>query len=239
MLHDNGVPVLVLNACQSAMHEATSSRSRQTSDEEHVETPNSGESGYEDVHDEVRAIGSLSQAVVDQGIPAVLGMRYSVFVVTAAQYIGRVYSALAAGRSFGQAATEGRKDLHANPERWVGLQPRPLQDWSVPVVFEAAPLQLFPDITASKAKTLREQSRAAAAQLDPIQNGSIDVKYVPDTGFVGRDETLLLLDRAFDTQRVVLLHAYAGQGKTTTAVEFARWYATTGGLGARHGQRAL
>lgn len=57
------------------------------------------------------------------------------------------------------------------------------------------------------------------------------MKYVPDTGFIGRDETLLLLDRAFDAQRVVLLHAYAGQGKTTTAVEFARWYATTGGLG--------
>ena len=30
------------------------------------------------VHDEIRAIGSLAQSVVDQGIPAVLGMRYSV-----------------------------------------------------------------------------------------------------------------------------------------------------------------
>jgi hypothetical protein len=216
LLHDNGVPVLVLNACQSAMHEATDSPE-----------------DAQDVHDEVRAIGSLSQAVVDQGIPAVLGMRYSVFVVTAAQYIGRVYSALAKGRSFGQAATEGRKDLHENPERWVGLQPRPLQDWFVPVVFEAARLQLFPDRRADHAEKLREKSRAAATQLDPVQNGSIDVKYVPDTGFIGRDETLLLLDRAFDVHPVVLLHAYAGQGKTTTAVEFARWYATTGGLGAR------
>jgi hypothetical protein len=67
-----------------------------------------------------------------------------VYVVTAAQYIGRLYAALAKGRGFGQAASEGRKDLHENPERWVGLQPRPLQDWFVPVVFEAAPLQLFP-----------------------------------------------------------------------------------------------
>ena len=29
---------------------------------------------------------------------------------------------------------------------------------------------------------------------------------------------------------MVLLHAYAGSGKTTTAVEFARWYVLTGGL---------
>ena len=33
----------------------------------------------------------------------------------------------------------------------------------------------------------------------------------PDAGFFGRDETLLALDRAFDTHRVVLLHAYAGE----------------------------
>ena len=54
---------------------------------------------------------------------------------------------------------------------------------------------------------------------------------MPDTGFVGRDETLLMLDRAFDDHAVVLLYAYAGQGKTATAVELARWYAQTGGLG--------
>jgi hypothetical protein len=67
LLHDTGVPVLVLNACQSAMHQAAAQPKAAA-----------------DVHDEVLAIGSLAQAVIDQGIPAVLGMRYSVFVVTAA-----------------------------------------------------------------------------------------------------------------------------------------------------------
>lgn len=52
----------------------------------------------------------------------------------------------------------------------------------------------------------------------------------PDVGFFGRDETILALDRAFDSQPIVLLHAYAGSGKTMTAAEFARWYAGTGGL---------
>src|SRR5262249_39253813 len=51
----------------------------------------------------------------------------------------------------------------------------------------------------------------------------------PDVGFFGRDETLYALDRAFDTHRIVLLHAFAGSGKTSTAAEFARWYALTGG----------
>ncbi|HEX8071034.1 MAG TPA: CHAT domain-containing protein [Pyrinomonadaceae bacterium] len=208
LLHGNGVPVLVLNACQSAMHEAT------------VAPRTAG-----DVHEEVRAIGSLAQAVVDQGIPAVLGMRYSVYVVTAAQYIGQLYAALAGGRGFGQAATEGRKHLHLNPERWVRLQPRPLQDWFVPVAYEAAPIELCP---AAPAAALGGQP-----ELDPVQLNRLLLRYVPEEGFVGRDETILALDRAFDEHRVVLLHAYAGQGKSSTAVEFARWYAVTGGLGAR------
>ena len=129
LLHDNGVPVLVLNACQSAMHEAGPEAEQK--------------SAAANVHAEIRAIGSLAQAVIDQGIPAVLGMRYSVFVVTAAQYIGQLYAALAQGRPFGEAASEGRKHLALNPERWIGLEPRPLQDWFVPVVYEAMPMPLL------------------------------------------------------------------------------------------------
>ena len=209
LLHDTGAPILVLNACQSAMHETT------------ADTPAAGA----DVHDEIRAIGSLSQAVIDQGIPAVLGMRYSVYVVTAAQYIGELYSALAKGRGFGQAASEGRKHLQLNPDRPISLRPRSLQDWFVPVVHEAMPIQLF---SGPAPIALGDQP-----ELDPVQNNPALLRYVPEPAFTGRDETLLALDRAFDAHRVVLLHAYAGQGKTSTAVEFARWYAITGGLGER------
>ncbi len=182
LLHDNGVPVLALNACQSAMHGATAA-------------PRTAG----DIHDEVRAIGSLAQEVVDQGIPAVLGMRYSVYVVTAAQYIGQLYRALAGGRSFGQAATEGRKHLQLNPERWVGLQPRPLQDWFVPVAYEASPVELCP---AGPPAPLGEQT-----ELDPVQLNRLLLRHVPEEGFVGRDETLLALDRAFDEYILFLLHA--------------------------------
>lgn len=211
LLHDAGVPVLVLNACQSAMHEAGSAPDPKPA--------------ADNVHDEVRAIGSLAQAVIDQGIPAVLGMRYSVFVVTAAQYIGQLYAALAKGRPFGEAASAGRKHLALNPDRWVGLKPRPLRDWFVPVVYEADTIHLLPEGGAGEVSEQPER--------DPVQNDPSLLRHVPDTGFVGRDETLLMLDRAFDAHRVVLLHAYAGQGKTATTVEFARWYAQTGGLGPR------
>ncbi len=149
-------------------------------------------------------------------------MRYSVYVVTAADYIGRLYAELAKGRSFGEAASAGRKYLHLNPDRWASLRPCPLQDWFVPVVYEAAPLMLLP---AESPHVL-----GLDLELDPVQRDSTLLRYVPEGGFIGRDETLLALDRSFDTHHVVLLHAYAGQGKSATAVEFARWYALTGGL---------
>ncbi len=86
------------------------------------------------------------------------------------------------------------------------------------MVFEAAPVQLF-----SKAKESFNLEVTASAATESR------VPQPPDIGFVGRDETLLKLDRAFDNQSVVPLHAYAGSGKTSTAEEFARWYCQTGG----------
>jgi tetratricopeptide (TPR) repeat protein len=95
----------------------------------------------------------------------------------------------------------------------------------VPIVYEATPVALFPKPEQSRGAPLRITLDAAQARA--VVQG---VPPPPDVGFFGRDETLLALDRAFDTQRVVLLYAYAGSGKTATAAEFARWYVQTGGI---------
>ena len=210
LLVDGGVPVLVLNACRSA-------HAGLATEPEH--------DAKLDAHGRVRAYGSLAQEVMDAGVAGVVAMGYNVYVVTAAQFIGEVYAGLLAGRELGQAVTVARRQLQASPLRQISLEPRPLQDWLVPVVFEAAPLVLR---TTSQTELViglsqREAGRERAG-LDPAQLAE------PDVGFYGRDETLLALDRAFDTARIVLLHAWAGSGKTTTALEFARWYTLTGGV---------
>ncbi len=214
LLADTGVPVLVLNACRSA-HAG-------------LATQPSHDGGTEqDAQGRVRAYGSLAQEVMDTGVAGVVAMAYNVYVVTAAQFIGGVYASLLEGRQLGQAVTTARRQLAASPLRQVALQPRPLQDWLVPVVFEAAPLTLRTAAPAQQQPGLRvslDQAEAGRerASLDPGLPAS------PDAGFYGRDETLLALDRAFDTHRIVVLHAWAGGGKTTTAAEFARWYVLTG-----------
>lgn len=215
LLVETKVPVLVLNACRSA----------------HAEPPNQPEAAdtqeQADRHEQVRAFGSLAQEVMDAGVAGVVAMRYNVYVVTAAQFVADLYAALVQGRTLGGSVTLGRKQLADNPLREIAYDARPLQDWLVPIVYEAAPIRLFSEPAADAPLSISVSAREAAPEqstLDP------KLPRHPDAGFFGRDETLLALDRAFDTQSIVLLHAYAGSGKTTTAAEFARWYALTGGV---------
>jgi tetratricopeptide (TPR) repeat protein len=213
LLAETNVPVLVLNACRSAHADPPAAPLQVAS------APNP--------HAEARAFGSLAQEIMDAGVAGVVAMRYNVYVETAARFVADVYDALVRGQALGEAASFSRKQLVAQPLRSIAFDPVRLEDWPVPVAFEAAPVALFPKRAGAPAlKIILGKGEAAPA------HGSLDkdLPQPPDVGFFGRDETLYELDRAFDSQHVVLLHAYAGAGKTTTAAEFARWYTLTGGL---------
>jgi hypothetical protein len=213
LLAGTGVGVLVLNACRSAYAEAA----------ERPRTDQTGDAA--NVHSEVRAYGSFALEVSDAGLAGVVAMRYSVYVVTAAQFVADLYAALLAGRSLGGAVSAGRRQLAAQPNRSIAFDPRPLQDWSVPVVYETVPVTLVhaaPDATRDAVRITVGRPGARLADVD-ADAGAAGLPPGPEVGFFGRDETLLALDRAFDTHRIVLLHAYAGSGKTSTAVEFAGW----------------
>ena len=109
-------------------------------------------------------------------------------------------------------STRGRKHLHEQPVREI-VEKLTLQDWLVPIVYEAQAMQVFTppphDARAGDQHHGRPAPRRSAATLDAALPAE------PDAGFFGRDETLLALDRGFDRQHVVLLHAFAGSGKTT------------------------
>lgn len=116
-----------------------------------------------------------------------------------------------------------RRALAADPTRQIGATPVVLQDWSVPIVYEVVPLTM---LNPQERTAPRIQITGSVRSGDSTPG----VPRPPDAGFFGRDETLLALDRAFDTRPVVLLHGYAGAGKSATAAEFTRWYQATGGL---------
>jgi tetratricopeptide (TPR) repeat protein len=212
LLTDTGISVLVLNACRSA----------------HAEPAPAPDAGVAtDHHSQVQAFGSLAQEVMDAGVSGVVAMRYNLFVVTAAQLVAELYASLVRGATLGEAVTLARKNLADDPLREVVFSPLPLQDWTVPVVYEATPLELFPKTKEDDRLKIHVEAGVSAPQT-----GGLDADFPPppEAGFFGRDDTLLALDRAFDRTSIVLLHAYAGSGKTTTAAEFARWYSLTGGV---------
>ena len=203
LLADVGVPLLILNACRSAMAEPPTARA--------AVSP----------HAEVRAYGSLAQEVMDAGVAGVLAMRYDVYVTTAARFVADLYAGLLAGRSFGAAVRDARQHLAARP---AGEAHATAFDWMVPVAYEATPLQLTPE-PASSAGIAPAVVPAAPA---PATEGGLPAG--SDLGLFGRDGLLLALDRAFDSHPIVLIHGEAGIGKTATAAEFGRWYLRTGGV---------
>jgi CHAT domain/Phage integrase family len=236
LLVETDVPVLVLNACRSAHAELTTrpdeatelgTTTKVTATAGKAQSPVHGTAGsIADAHGRVRAYGSLAQEVIDAGVAGVVAMRYVVYVATAAQFVGELYASLLAGQELGVAVSRGRKHLADRPIRQVGLKPVNLQDWPVPVIYQAGPVTLVPPAVEGERQIVLDVEAAGRER----QRLELGMPAGPDVGFFGRDETLLALDRAFDTQQVVLLHAWAGAGKTTTAVEFARWYQFTGGL---------
>jgi tetratricopeptide (TPR) repeat protein len=214
LLVETNIPILVLNACRSAYAESP-------------KEPIPLEKGkHMDALSRLLAFGSLAQEVANAGVAGVVAMRYVVYAVTAAQFMAELYAGLVEGLTLEEAVSMGRKQLYENPRREIVFGSRELQDWSVPIVYSAGSLALFPR-RGKEAKldigTIVTKSMPSRGWLDK------DLPSSPDTGFFGRDEILQMIDRAFDTHSIVLLYAYAGDGKTATASEFARWYSLTGG----------
>jgi tetratricopeptide (TPR) repeat protein len=213
LLSATGVPVLVLNACRSAHAEAPEKPKKDADTQTH--------------RDQIRAFGSLAQEIVNAGTAGVVAMRYNVYVDTAARFVADLYASLIAGNPLGYAVSQGRRFLADNPVREISGDAIAMQDWCVPVVYEAKPLSLFPKTPEKKALKI---SLSPARSMPSRGHMDSDLPPAPDAGFWGRDETLLAMDRAFDTHKTVLLHAYAGSGKTAAVAEFARWYSLTGGV---------
>jgi hypothetical protein len=229
ILSEFDVPVLVLNACRSGSAETPAKpvSLAELLEQGSAHSAAANSAPRKNVDSAERAFGSLAQEVINTGVAGVVAMRYNVYVATAAQFMANLYSSLVRGQALGEAVTWGRKQLDAQPLREIVYQSRPLQDWIVPIVHEAATVTLFP-----KPPQKPELGITISVSVTASSRGGLapELEKQPDVGFFGRDETLLALDRVFDRDKVALLHGYAGSGKTSTAVEFARWYKLTGGV---------
>ena len=197
LLAGKGVPVVVLNACQSGM-----------------------------THPEA-VYSSVGNQLLQAGVGGVVAMAYSVYVTSAVKFVTRLYENLVNGEDLARAVALGRETLRTDRKRLSAIGELDLNDWVVPVLLEASPVRLTEKPRAGA------QPRVKLSTTDDEQARSgleVDCPEPPAFGFIGRDNAVFTLERAFRAETIVLLEGMAGVGKTETSVGFARWLADTGAL---------
>ena len=156
---------------------------------------------------------------------AAVALPWTLPPATATRLLGGLYARIAEGAPVSEAARRGPRGAPARRAQGVGARHVEVDDWLVPT---------GPRVVAAAA--LRSGERPAQEGPAASRKSPPDDSELPDPpawGFVERPEVLFTLDRAFDVHGTVLLHAFAGAGKTSLAREFALWYRQSGGLRGR------
>jgi CHAT domain len=179
----------------------------------------SADAGTDGAREGLIPFESVAGNVHSVGVTAVLAMGFDVYVVTAAALAADVYAALASGRTLGEAATVARQNLFDATKKL---------DWMIPVVFEAEPVRFvnYRDDVPGLPVGPNAATPETEFFLDPdTDDGPRSAK----RPFVGYDDVLLELERAFRKHNVVEIIGLTGSGKSAVAAEFARWMAWTQG----------
>jgi len=160
---------------------------------------------------------SVATRLLDQGVASVIAMSHSVLVETARRFVDAFYKALVTGSTVGQAVVRARVSLKDDTHRGVvfGAGPLKIEDWFVPVLFqEEEDVRLFKRIPSTRITEInREALRLRMGEMPEP----------PAHSFVGRSRLLLAIERLLDREAYAALHGQGGEGKTTLAVECARW----------------
>ncbi|MGB8657683.1 MAG: CHAT domain-containing protein [Candidatus Zixiibacteriota bacterium] len=166
---------------------------------------------------EVNPTTSVVAALLDEGVASVVAMSHTVLVETARRFVESFYQQLATGARVGEAMLAGQRALKSNSYRLkiFGAGRLDLQDWFVPVLYqEKEDLQL---LTRVPSREIRAVDRQA------LKNRFGDLPLTPKHHFIGRSRELLKLERLLAQEPYAVLCGQGGEGKTTLAVELARW----------------
>jgi tetratricopeptide (TPR) repeat protein len=161
----------------------------------------------------------VTGAMLAEGIPAVLGMRYPVNDNAATQFTSYLYDDICKGKHLDRAMFMARQALYDQDVENIKARQQQKQEalfpsqWMIPFFFMKQNLTKL--IDHSKYPTNIHQFFQNQSSL--VQGE----KYV-GRGFIGRHKELLDLYRLFrEGQRSVCIYGQGGTGKTTLAVRFA------------------
>ena len=162
-------------------------------------------------------MASVAGQLLAGGVASVVAMSHSVLVATAWRFVESFYGQLSRGATVGKALLEGQRRLREEPGRGRGFHGELLmQDWFVPVLYqETLDPQLVRELPAKR--TVEEIRGLLERAVEGLKERR------PEHGFIGRSRELLALERLLFRERYAVLVGEGGEGKTTLAVELARW----------------
>jgi tetratricopeptide (TPR) repeat protein len=111
LLREHNIPVMVLNACQSAMLD------------EQAETP----------------FATVAASLLKAGIHSVIAMSYSLWVSGAKEFVPAFYRQLFKGGGIAEAMRQGRLQMYRNHLRDSSCGKIDFYDWIVPVLYNQSP----------------------------------------------------------------------------------------------------
>ncbi|QTR45794.1 CHAT domain-containing protein [Thiothrix litoralis] len=185
LLRDYRIPLVFLEACQTAQTDTDPS-------------------------------ASVAAKLLEEGITSVVAMTHSVLVATARRFVTQFYRTLAEGQRIGKAMLAGQTELMRDTFRLpiAGAGDLHLQDWFVPILYqEQHDPQLFARLPSATAQLMTAQQRQTRLGKLPEH----------EYKFVGRSRELLTVERLLEQQPYAVIRGRGGEGKTTLAVELARW----------------
>jgi tetratricopeptide (TPR) repeat protein len=234
LLTGKGIPVCVLNACQSGKQisptltpplpkggtggditdkSGESPVEGNTRDEELRSPPAPLQKGGEDGDARETSLGSRLMAA---GMQMVVAMGYSVTVTAASLLMETVYGQLFAEKGITEALRLGRKELYNRKGRRAYYnQTIDLEDWLLPVVYCNQQMNL----------NLREFTPQEEADFESRQQQYRFTQ--PTYGFVGRDLEILKIEKALLRHNILLLRGMGGTGKTTLLNYLREWWQVT------------
>jgi tetratricopeptide (TPR) repeat protein len=224
LLTGKGIPVCILNACQSGKQVSftltpplTRGAGGVNPDDSQTSTPpnpplvRGGEDG-----DNSRET-SLGSRLMAAGMQMVVAMGYSVTVTAASLLMEKLYRELFNNKGISEAIRLGRRELFNRKSRQAYYnQTIDLEDWLLPVVYSNQAVNLnLREFTPQEEETFFE---------------SLGRQYrfpQPEYGFVGRDLEILKIEKALLRHNILLLQGMGGTGKTTLLNYLREWWQRT------------
>lgn len=225
------ISLVVLHACQSATARIETLERLAADPTGPGRCPASPVGHAPDDHDQDRAYQSLAAEIMRSGPQAVVALPWTLPSFTSTRVLSDLYSRIADGAPVGEAVGALRGQLLRGVRRESILGIVDVDDWLAPLIHEANPLPLCDPGERRRTRTHQRNRQ----EESPAREGT-ELPGPPAWGFVDRPEVMFTLDRAFDVHGTVLLHGFAGAGKTSLAREFALWYRQSGGLRGEDGE---